>query len=116
MNDFNKKVKMYIPTHEVSIAPRLGDVEGRNFDCGCGETHVMNFEEHFFVADGGMFKGVFLSPDCGFLNCLKLKKLFSKKIETMFSTKFLINEPNYGFDDYPKISHSIDMFKGYFRK
>ena len=116
MNDFNKKVKMYIPTHEVSIAPRLGDVEGRNFDCGCGETHVMNFEEHFFVADGGMFKGVFLSPDCGFLNCLKLKKLFSKKIETLFSTKFLINEPNYGFNDYPNISHSIDMFKGYFRK
>ena len=112
MNDFNKKVKMYIPTHEVSIAPRLGDVEGRNFDCGCGDIHIMNFEEHFFVADGGMFKGVFLSPDCGYLNALKLKKMFSKGIENLCSTKYLVNETNYGFDDYPDIAGSINKYFG----
>jgi len=63
-----------------------------------------------------MFKAVFLSPDCGFLNTLKLKKMFSKGIENLCSTKFLVNEPNYGFESYPNISGAIDHFLDYFKK
>jgi hypothetical protein len=116
MKEFNKKVKMSIPAHELNSLPRIGDVEGQGFECGCGKSHIMNFEEHFFVADMGIFKAVFLSPECEFLNALKLKKLFSKGIENLFSTKFLANKPNFGFDDYPDISTSIRHFKGYFNK
>ena len=53
------------------------------------ETHTMNFDSHYFIADGGMFKAVFLSPACGYLNALKLKKMFSSGIENLWSTKFL---------------------------
>ena len=116
MSEFNEKIKMYIPMHEVSILPRLGDVEGRNFECGCGQSHIMNFEKHFLIADGGMFKALFLSPDCGYLNALKLKKLFSKKIESLCSTKFLSKKRNYGFESYPDIATSIKMYKQYFNK
>ena len=77
IKDFNDKVKSYIPFHEVSSPPRIGDVEGQTFECGCGEIHSMNFDLHYFIADGGMFKAVFLSPACGYLNALKLKKMFS---------------------------------------
>ena len=42
--EFNENIKMYIPFHEVSSPPRIGDVEGQPFDCGCGETHTMNFD------------------------------------------------------------------------
>ena len=116
MKEFNKKVKISIPTHELNSFPRIGDVEGQGFECGCGKSHIMNFEEHFFVADMGIFKAVFLSPECKFLNALKLKKLFSKGIENLFSTKFLANKPNLGFDDYPDIATSIRQFKSYFNK
>jgi len=112
IKDFNDKVKSYIPFHEVSIAPRLGDVEGQSFDCGCGSSHILNFEKHFFISDGGMFKAVFLSPDCGFLNALKLKKMFSSGIENLCSTKFLANKSNYGFESYPDIAGSINKYFG----
>ena len=116
MKEFNEKVKMSIPVHELSSFPRIGDVEGQSFECGCGDSHIMNFEQHFFVSDMHLFKGVFLSPDCGYLNTLKLKKLFSKGIENLFSTKFLANKVNYGFDSYPDIATSINQFKQYFNK
>ena len=116
MQEFNEKVKMSIPFHEVRSLPRIGDVEGQSFECGCGNSHIMNFEQHFFVSDMGMFKAVFLSPDCGYLNALKLKKLFSKGIENLFSTKFLEKKDNYGFDNYPDIATSINQFKQYFNK
>ena len=112
IKDFNDKVKSYIPFHEVSIAPRLGDVEGQSFDCGCGSSHILNFEKHYFISDGGMFKAIFLSPDCGFLNALKLKKMFSSGIENLCSTKFLANEANYGFESYPDIAGSINKYFG----
>tara|TARA_Y100001970_G_scaffold292953_1_gene436801 strand:- start:3488 stop:3850 length:363 start_codon:yes stop_codon:yes gene_type:complete len=110
--DFNNKIKNYIPFHEVSSPPRIGDVEGQEFECGCGDIHIMNFDQHYFIADGGMFKAVFLSPVCGFLNALKLKKMFSSGIENLCSTKFLENEPNYGFQDYPDIAGSINKYLG----
>ena len=112
IKDFNNKVKSYIPIHEVSIKPRLGDVEGQSFECGCGSSHILNFEKHYLISDGGMFKAIFLSPDCGFLNALKLKKMFSKGIENLCSTKFLVNEPNYGFESYPDIAGSINKYFG----
>jgi hypothetical protein len=115
IKEFNDKVKSYIPFHEVSVAPKLGNVEGQNFECGCGSTHILNFEKHFFISDGGMFKAVFLSPDCGFLNALKLKKMFSSGIENLYSTKFLIDEPNYGFESYPDNSGAIDQYIGHFK-
>ena len=110
MSEFNEKIKMYIPMHEVSILPRLGDVEGRNFECGCGQSHIMNFEKHFLIADGGMFKAVFLFPACGYLNALKLKKMFSSGIENLCSTKFLAKKPNYGFASHPDIAGSINKY------
>ena len=110
IKEFKEKIKMYIPFHEVSILPRIGDVEGQSFKCGCGESHIMNFDQHYFIADGGMFKAVFLSPECGYLNALKLKKMFSKGIENLCSTKYLVNEPNYGFDSHPDIAGSINKF------
>jgi hypothetical protein len=116
MQEFNDKVKTSIPVHELSLFPRIGDVEGQSFECGCGDSHIMNFEQHFFVSDMHLFKGVFLSPDCGYLNALKLKKLFSKGIENLFSTKFLANKVNYGFDNYPDIATSINQYKQYFKK
>ena len=112
---FNDEIKSYIPFHEVGSPPQIGDVEGQSFECGCGNSHILNFEKHFFISDGGMFKAVFLSPDCGFLNTLKLKKMFSKGIENLCSTKFLVNEPNYGFESYPNISGAIDQFLDYFK-
>ena len=92
IKEFKEKIKMYIPFHEVSSPPRLGDVEGQSFECGCGESHIMNFDQHYFIADGGMFKAVFLSPECGYLNVLKLKKMFSKGIENLSCTKYLKNK------------------------
>ena len=115
IKNFNVKVKSYIPFHEVSIKPRLGDVEGQSFECGCGSSHILNFEKHYLISDGGMFKAIFLSPDCGFLNALKLKKMFSKGIENLCSTKFLVNEPNYGFESYPDVSGAINQYLDYFK-
>ena len=43
--DFNNKIKAYIPFHEISNPPRLGDVEGKIFECGCGSSHNLNFEK-----------------------------------------------------------------------
>ena len=116
IKEFNDEIKSYIPFHEVGRPPQIGDVEGQSFECGCGNSHILNFEKHYFISDGGMFKAVFLSPDCGFLNTLKLKKMFSKGIENLCSTKFLVNEPNYGFESYPNISGAIDHFLDYFKK
>jgi hypothetical protein len=112
IKEFKEKIKMYIPHHELSNVPRIGDVEGQSFECGCGESHIMNFDQHYFIADGGLYKAVFLSPDCGYLNALKLKKMLSKGIENLFSTKYLVNEPNYGFDSHPDIAGSIDKYFG----
>ena len=110
MGEFEEKIKMAIPVHEVPSLPRIGDVEGNPFSCGCGETHYMNFEEHLFIADMGMFKALFLSKECGYLNALKLKKMFSSSIENLFNTKFRKNEPNYGFqNNYPDIVTAINI-------
>ena len=110
IDEFEEKIKMAIPVHEASSLPRIGDVEGNKFSCGCGHSHIMNFEEHFFIADMRMFKAVFLSPECGYLNALKLKKMFSSEIENLFNTKFLQNEENYGFKNrYPDIITSIKI-------
>jgi len=116
IKDFNNKIKSYIPIHQVSSLPRIGDVEGQDFECGCGSSHILNYEKHYLVADGGMFKAVFLSPDCGFLNALKLKKMFSSGIENLFSTKFLSEKPKFGFKNYPDISGAIEQYLGYFKK
>ena len=115
IKEFNEKIRMYIPFHEVSSPPRLGDVEGQTFECGCGESHIMNFDQHYFIADGGMFKAIFLSSDCGYLNTLKLKSITRMLpgrplIQNLFSTKYLANEPSYGFDSYPDIAGSIDKY------
>jgi len=107
---FKDKIKNYIPFHEINSLPRIGDVEGQKFECGCSKDHVMNFDQHYFIADGGMFKAIFLSPACGFLNVLKLKKMFSSDIENLFSTKFLSSKKKYGFDDYPNISGAIEKY------
>ena len=110
MDEFEERIKMAIPVHEVSSLPRIGDVEGNEFSCGCGNTHIMNFEEHLFIADMGMFKAVFLSHECGYINALKLKKMFSSDIENLFNTKFLQNEENYGFKNhYPDIFTAINI-------
>jgi len=116
IKDFNNKIKSYIPFDVVGNLPRIGDVEGQSFECGCGSSHILNFEKHFFISDGGMFKAVFLSPDCGFLNALKLKKMFSSGIENLCSTKFLVNKPNYGFESYPDVAGAIDEYLEYFNK
>ena len=107
MNDFIDRIEMYIPAHSMTNYPAIGDVEGKPFQCGCGNIHTMNFEEHLYIADGGMFKAVFLSPICEFLNCLKLKKFFSSEIETLYSTKFLKEEVRFGFKEYPDFYNSI---------
>ena len=75
-----------------------------------------NFDQHYFIADGGMFKAVFLSLECEYLNALKLKKMFSKGIENLGSTKFLKNKTNYGFNNYPDIAGAINQYRGYFKK
>ena len=49
IKEFKEIIKMYIPFHEVSSPPRIGDVEGQSFECGCGESHIMNFEQHYFI-------------------------------------------------------------------
>ena len=110
IEEFNEKIKQYIPFHEVSIPPRLGDIEGQKFKCGCGKDHTMDFDKHYFIADGGMFKAIILSPNCGYLNALKLKKLFSSGIENLFCTKFLLKKPKYGLNDYPDIPSAIDIY------
>ena len=74
IKDFNNKVISYIPFHEVSVAPRLGDVEGQSFECGCGSSHILNFEKHFFISDGGRFKAVFFVSRLWFFKCFKIKK------------------------------------------
>jgi len=112
VEDFNEKIKSYIPFNEVSSPPRIGDIEGQSFECGCGQSHIMNFDQHYFIADGGMFKAIFLSPACGFLNALKLKKMFSNGIENLCSTKFLDKKPSYGFQSYPDIAGSINKYLG----
>ena len=38
--------------------------------------------------------------------------MFSKGIENLCSTKYLVNEPNYGFDSYPDIAGSINKYFG----
>ena len=49
IEEFNEKIKQYIPFHEVSIPPRLGDIEGQKFKCGCGKDHTMNFDKHYLL-------------------------------------------------------------------
>ena len=110
IKEFNKKIKSYIPGHQLSDLPRIGDVEGQEFQCGCGSSHIMNFDQHYFIADGGIYKAVFLSPDCKYLNALKLKGPMTSGIQNLFSTKYLANKPKYGFDDYPDIAGAIDKF------
>ena len=110
VKEFNKKIKNYIPSHQVASLPRIGDVEGREFQCGCGKSHIMNFNQHYFIADGGIYKAVFLSPACGYLNALKLKGPMTTGIKNLCSTKYLANKPKYGFNDYPDIAGSIDKY------
>jgi len=110
IKEFNKKIKNYIPGHQVANLPRIGDVEGQEFQCGCGSSHIMNFDQHYFIADGGLYKAVFLSPSCKYLNVLKLKGPMTSGIQNLFSTKYLVNKPKYGFDDYPDIAGAIDKF------
>lgn len=105
--EFKEKIKMSIPIHEVRNLPRMGDIEGQKFECGCGKSHVMNFDLHYFISDMGMFKAVFLSPDCSYLNALKYRKMFGSGIENLFSTKFLKDKVNYGFDSYPDFGGAI---------
>ena len=110
MQEFNDKVKMSIPVHELSSVPRIGDVEGQSFECGCGDTHIMNFEQHFFVSDMHIFKGVFLSPDCGYLNALKLKKLFSKGIENLFKLIYFFKVLNFIFIEIILLFKNFDEY------
>jgi hypothetical protein len=112
MSEFKSKIKMSIPFHRVRNLPRMGDIEGQSFECGCGSSHIMNFDQHYFISDMGMFKAVFLSPVCNYLNALKYRKMFGKGIENLFSTKFLRNEPNYGFDSYPPFGEAIKNYLG----
>ena len=44
-----------------------------------------------------MFKAVFLSIDCEYINALKYKSMFSNDIENLFSTKWLKKENEFGF-------------------
>ena len=110
IKDFNNEIKNYIPFHEVSSPPRIGDVEGQDFECGCGDTHIMNFDQHYFIADGGFYKAVFLSPQCNYLNALKLKGPMTNGIKNLCSTKYLSDKKNYGFADYPDFAGAIDKF------
>jgi len=110
IKEFNNKIKSYIPSHQVSKLPSLGDVEGQEFECGCGNSHIMNFDEHYFIADGGFYKAVFLSPQCQYLNALKLKGPMTSSIKNLFSTKYLPKKEKYGFEDYPDFAGAIDEF------
>ena len=115
IKEFKDKIKDYIPHHEIKKLPEIGDVESNELRCGCGETHRLNYNEHYFIADGGLFKTVFLFPGCGYLNALKLKPHrvtigTSLDIKTLFSTKFLANEPNFGFDNQPDFGGAIKKY------
>jgi hypothetical protein len=112
IKEFKDKIKMSIPFHRVTNPPRIGDIEGQSFECGCGKSHTMNFDIHYFISDMGMFKAVFLSPACSYLNALKYRKMFGSGIENLFSTKFLKDKVNYGFDDYPDFGTAIKNYLG----
>ena len=110
IKEFNNKIKSYIPSDQISQLPAIGDVEGQVFECGCGNSHIMNFDEHYFIADGGFYKAVFLSPQCKYLNALKLKGPMTSGIKNLCSTKYLSDKKNYGFEDYPNFAGAIDKF------
>ena len=112
---FKEKIKDFTPRHKIKELPNIGDVEGNNLDCGCGDTHYLNFNEHYFIADGGLFNAVFLFPNCGYLNALKLKPHRVKigtslDIRTLYSTKFLVNDANFGFDKQPDFGGAIKKY------
>ena len=62
--NLKKRLKWPFQFMKYLLLPRIGDVEGNEFTVACGESHIMNFEEHLFIADMGMFKAVFLSQEC----------------------------------------------------
>ena len=97
ITDFENKIKNAIPFHQLSSPPAIGNIEGSFFECGCGIKHKMHFNKHLFLADMGMFKAVFLSIECEYINALKYKSVFSNDIENLFSTKWLKNENKFGF-------------------
>lgn len=62
--------------------------EGKPYHCGCGESHLF-YESDISVIrqlPGGL-RFVFLNENCGFVTCIKIKGLFSYKIESLFSAK-----------------------------
>ena len=110
INEFKEKIKTSIPFHKLTNHPRMGYIEGQSFECGCGKSHDMNFDLHYFISDMGMYKAVFLSPACSYLNALKYRKMFGSGIENLFSTKFLKDKVNYGFDTYPDFGTAIGNY------
>ena len=71
IKEFKEKIKKYIPHHELEDLPRMGDKEGFEFKCGCGDLHTLNFDEHYLIAVGEISRAVFLSQACGYLNILQ---------------------------------------------
>ena len=61
---------------------------GKEYECGCGDRNLF-YETDINVIrqlPGGL-KFVFLNEKCGFVTCVKIKGLFSYKIESLFSAK-----------------------------
>ncbi len=113
IKEFKEKIKKDIPHHELKDLPKMGDKEGFEFKCGCGESHTLNFNEHYLIAVEETSMAIFLSPVCGYLNNIQLNPRVSAGIgliRTLFSTKFLANDPNYGFDKQPDIAGSIRKY------
>ena len=113
IKEFKLKIKKYIPHHELVDLPKIGDKEGHDFLCGCNEKHILNFDQHYLIAVGETSMAVFLSPVCGYLNCIQLNPRASAGvglIRTLFSTKFLANKPKFGLDDQPDFIGSIKKY------
>ena len=113
IKEFQIKIKKYIPRHELADLPKIGDKEGHDFLCGCNKKHILDFNQHYLIAVGETSMAVFLSPVCGYLNCIQLNPRASAGvglIRTLFSTIFLAKKPNFGFDDQPNFGESISKY------
>jgi hypothetical protein len=103
---FEKNIEMGIPITPEKLQSRqfpviqLDEYQGKDFVCGCGETRVFDAYSRdgtpAFV-DLHLFKVGVLVKKCHCLCVLKLKRLFSNRIKTLYSSKLDRRAERFGF-------------------
>ena len=87
MKNVSQQEFMFETTGGWPVKANVSAYTGKSFDCACGKVHQFSGEDSEVLRELSGMRFVFRCPDRNCLTLVKIKGLFSVKIESVMGSK-----------------------------